>query len=294
MTTPKQYAAIDDWVYEVNKAKGEKSRFVQAGGIIYENHNQTGQRYKVLKTDNNEFENREIDGFQAMAVAPIVNSMPDKTKIIIAFAGTNKENEQEITADLQNVIAKAEQPTDPKAAQFESARKFYRAVATSYGEINIASVTGHSFGGALAQKVAAENKIPAVTFSSVGVGGQLTEEEKVWINGEGRNLVINYMHFDDQISALTHTKNYGTSVMVGDFGNDLPFSGHFLISYHFNEAGDLLKKDGSPVASLSNGVEAREDYRKFVAPKIKDLKQHLAKEEGNKAPQIVHQIPFQT
>ena len=238
MTTPKQYAGLDSIVYDTDSVKLKNP--VRTGKFVYENYpKNTGQKYEVLNTvDTNDKYNSqgyEKNGFQGMAVAPVgVDGIPDYNHIIIAFAGTNATDWHlnDLSADLSNVVLGFEKD-GTLDSQFTSALQFYDEMVKIYGSDNIEAVTGHSLGGALAQEVAAANHIPAVTFSTAGVGKQLTEAEKAWINGEGKEFILNFMHKGDQISSWTNASDYGTAIFAGDFGDGTLLSGHFLESYEF-------------------------------------------------------------
>ena len=58
--------------------------------------------YYILKTENN-----TSNGMQAMAVAPIKNGTADTSEVVIAYAGTNFDDEVDIHTDLQTVIGKS-------------------------------------------------------------------------------------------------------------------------------------------------------------------------------------------
>ncbi|MEY8458406.1 DUF6792 domain-containing protein [Lactococcus ileimucosae] len=282
MTTPKQYSVIDDVVYQTDKVK-KGSKAFRKGYTFYENLGaETGQQYQILNTvDTNDKHNSqgyEKNGFQGMAVAPIVNGEPDYNHVIIAFAGTNATDWHlnDLSADLSNVVLGFEKDGTLES-QFSSAQQFYKEMAKKYGASNIEAVTGHSLGGALAQKVAATNHIPAVTFSTAGVGKQLTEEEKAWINGKGKKFVLNFMHKGDQVSSWTHASNYGTAIYVGDFGDGTLLSGHFLESYHFGEDGSLKDNEGriwtiTDKGILSDGIELIQKSFKSQMKALEDLK----------------------
>lgn len=174
MTTPKQYSVLDDKSYKVDSAK--ERRPYRSGSTFFEDEkHKTGQQYKILYTvDTNDKYNSqgyEKNGFQGMVVAPVVSGQPDYGDITMAFAGTNATDWHlnDLSADLSNVVLGFERDGTLKS-QFASALQFYDEMSRIYGASNIKAVTGHSLGGALAQKVAAANHIPAVTFSTAGVG----------------------------------------------------------------------------------------------------------------------------
>lgn len=163
MTTPKEYSVIDSTVYDIDRVK-EGSDALRTGNKFYvDPDDKSSQQYKILNTvDTNDKYNSqcyEKNGFQGMAVAPVrVDGIPDYNHIIIAFAGTNATDWHlnDLSADLSNVVLGFEKD-GTLDSQFTSALQFYDEIAKIYGSNNIDAVTGHSLGGALAQKVAAAN-----------------------------------------------------------------------------------------------------------------------------------------
>ena len=258
MTSPKQYSVIADVVYKVDSIKEGLKNAQRVGDTFFENKDNSGQEYQILYTvDTNDKYNSqgyEKNGFQGMAVAPVgVDGIPD-------YNGTLD-------------------------SQFTSALQFYDEMAKIYGANNIEAVTGHSLGGSLAQKVAAANHIPAVTFSTAGVGKQLTEEEKVWINGEGKKFVLNFMHKGDQISSWTNASDYGTAIYAGDFGDGSLLSGHFLDSYKFDKNGAVRDIKGgiwtiTDKGTLSNGIELIQKNFKEQLKTLSELEKRLSASGG--------------
>ena len=67
--------------------------------------NAGGTNYQVLKTENN-----TDNGMQAMAVAPVKDGTDDEadtSEVVIAYAGTNFDDEVDIHTDLQTVIGES-------------------------------------------------------------------------------------------------------------------------------------------------------------------------------------------
>ncbi len=289
MTTPKQYSVLDDKSYKVDSAK--EKRPYRSGSTFYEDEeHKTGQEYKVLNTiDTNDKYNSqgyEKNGFQGMIVAPMIYGKVDYSHLIIAYAGTNfwDPSLNDISEDAFGVVGglKHDGTLD---SQFTSAQQFYNEMSQIYGASNIDSVTGHSLGGALAQKVAAANHIPAVTFSTAGVGSQLTEAEKKWINGEGKEFILNFMHKGDQVPGGTNAKGFGTAIYTEDFGSGLPFSGHFLTSYEFSEDGSLIDTKGgvwsiTDKGTLKNGVSLIQKSFKSQIKGLNNLKSKFTSSGG--------------
>jgi hypothetical protein len=289
MTTPKQYSGLDNIVYDTDSVKLKEP--VRSGKFVYENYpKNTGQKYEILNTvDTNDKYNSqgyEKNGFQGMVVAPVVNGKTDYNHVIMAFAGTNATDWHlnDLSADLSNVVLGFEKD-GTLDSQFASAQQFYNEMAKIYGASNIDSVTGHSLGGALAQKVAAANHIPAVTFSTAGVGSQLTEKEKAWINGDGKEFILNFMHKGDQVSSMTNASDFGTAIYAGDFGSGALLSGHFLTSYKFAKDGSL--KDAvngvwsiTDKGTLSTGISLIQKSFKSQIKGLNDLKSKFTSSGG--------------
>lgn len=288
MTTPKEYSAIDSTVYDTDRVK-KGSDALRIGNKFYADpDDKSSQQYQILYTvDTNDKYNSqgyEKNGFQGMVVAPIgADRNPDYNHVIMAFAGTNfwDPSLNDVSADLSNVVLGFEKD-GTLDSQFSSALQFYNEMSRFY---NIEAVTGHSLGGALAQKVAAANHIPAVTFSTAGVGSQLTEAEKAWINGEGKDFILNFMHKGDQVSSWTNASDYGTAIYAGDFGDGNFLSGHFLESYEFAKDGSLKDAKGgvwtiTDKGTLQTGVSLIQKSFKSQLKVLSDLKVRLSASGG--------------
>ena len=81
-------------------------------------------------------------------------------EIVIANRGTEPTSSLDRTADLQMAARKLPD-------QYQYARKFYSDVLSASNGVSI-TITGHSLGGSLAQLLAAEKGITAVTFNPYG------------------------------------------------------------------------------------------------------------------------------
>lgn len=189
MATAEFYSVLDNKVYNVDFSKANKKDLVRKGGLI----NKGNEQYIVIKTvDTNDKSNSSgytQNGFQGMAVAPVIQTADgvkvDFSHTIIAYAGTNQKDTKDIITDTENIVRGSKEfnvrtglnSSSHADSQFTSAEQFYQEVK-KIPDVKIDSVTGHSLGGALAQKIAAAHHLPAVTFSTAGVGKQLTEKEK--------------------------------------------------------------------------------------------------------------------
>ncbi|AYF99871.1 lipase family protein [Lactococcus allomyrinae] len=285
MTTPKQYSQLDNLVYKVDVSKENPPK--RKGDSI----TVSGQKYLVLKTvDSNDPKNSEgydKNGFQGMAVAPITKTIDgvkvDFSHTIIAYAGTNNKDAKDINTDANNVFFGSKEfgvrtglnSSVHGDSQFSSAQKFYQEVS-KMPDVKVVSTTGHSLGGALAQKVAAAYHLSSVTFSTAGVSSQLTAEEKLWASGAGKDLLLNFVHSDDLVPMLSNAKAYGTWLAAGVFGDNSILGRHNLDSYRFDSDGNVKDQSGAPIFSPKMLKAIKSSYKKVVAPKIKELKTVLA------------------
>src|SRR5699024_8779664 len=94
------------------------------------------------------------NGMQAMAVAPIKNGTADTSEVVIAYAGTNFDDEVDIHTDLQTVIGRGKdylfKPngyfplfSSIEDSQIATAEKFADDIKTYYAESQV-TTTGHS------------------------------------------------------------------------------------------------------------------------------------------------------
>ncbi|MCL2677146.1 MAG: acetylxylan esterase, partial [Streptococcaceae bacterium] len=161
-----------------------------------------------------------------------------RTDVLNIVLGEEKFSYRTKTGTLQTVDS-----------QFTSAERFFEEVS-ALPQVSVLSTSGHSLGGALAQKVAAKHKIPAFTYSTAGVYPQLTDSETEWLSGDGKVQVVNFIHEGDQVSSWTDAKKYGTALLCEEFSDKTLLSGHFLTSYHFDKEGHVkLLKKGNPSKS---------------------------------------------
>ncbi|GAK31583.1 hypothetical protein WOSG25_110610 [Weissella oryzae SG25] len=252
---------ISDTAYKASHMSAGDENFKK--GQIFQDPD-TKKYYKVISAaDNNKLDGKESfgysnNGFQGIAIVPVSNASgdnPDYSNTTIGYAGTDFTGEfiNDVgAADVGGVVGGIES----KGNQFESAESFYKDVSKMKG-VNITKITGHSLGGALAQKVAATHHISAMTFSSADVSKQLTQKEKQWLLIGGKQKVINIVHYNDVIAQWTATQNYGTTVFskstatIPVFGI---YSTHMLNSYPEKFKVDTSKIGDFLLYSWTNNV----------------------------------------
>lgn len=90
MATERSLQALSAKVYELD-FKHKNYNPIKIGGI----KEFGGVEYKILKVEDN-----TTNGMQAIAVAPVKNDNVDTSEIIIAYAGTNPDDDLDIRTDF--------------------------------------------------------------------------------------------------------------------------------------------------------------------------------------------------
>ena len=206
MTTAEQYRDLANEVYRVDRlirdpplAVGEEFR-VGSGDHT--------QKYRVIDT-----EDHAANGFQAMAVVPVVGGVPDMSQIVVSFAGTNPDHRADVLADVETIVGGAQGPM----SQVLDAQFFADRVSDSYPGSSVSTV-GHSLGGFLALLVAAEHNWGATTFNGPDPWEFLSPTAKKRLEADqkaGRLRVRNYVNEWDLIGNLYGNRT-GAAVFVSD------------------------------------------------------------------------------
>ncbi|HLR24049.1 MAG TPA: hypothetical protein VK100_10095 [Pseudogracilibacillus sp.] len=238
MLTEKDYGVISQEVYGVDSnatdydpnLKEKATREIE------------GEKYKVLKTEDN-----TSNDMQAMAVAPIKNGTADTSEVVIAYAGTNFDDEVDIHTDLQTVIGRGKdylfKPngyfplfSSIEDSQIATAEKFADDIKTDYPEAEV-TTTGHSLGEYIALYVAAENQWGNVGFNGPDPYDILSPEAKEWVENNS-DMLFNYRNTADPLG------NYGGNGTGAGIPIDMDMGinigeNHGLDSWEFDEEGNL-------------------------------------------------------
>ena len=189
---------------------------------------------------------------QAMAVAPFINGKVDTSEIVIAYAGTNSDDELDIRTDYQTVVVGSKQldtstlfkPADSLIeGQIITAENFAENIENDYPDA-VVSTTGHSLGEYIALYVAAENGWKNVGFNGPDPYGILSDDAKVWVE-ENSGMLFNYRNKKDWIGNFG-SNGTGAEVLVDmDMGGHIKDTGafHSLSTWEFDEKGHLIIKD---------------------------------------------------
>ena len=206
-------------------------------------------KFKVLAVENN-----INNGMKAMAVAPVdENGNVDKSKIIIAYAGTGDLND--VRVDRDEVVFGFEHP----GSQIATSEKFAKKMRQEYPN-SVFNFTGHSLGGYLAVHNAAENKSQATVFNAPDASNTMNKDQIDFVlNNPG--LIKNYRHPKDIIGNYggdklriaiyvdSDTNGYGIPLISNVF--DIAFKYHAIKSWkNFDKDGNLLDKNGNIVRKI--------------------------------------------
>ena len=234
-----------------------------------------GVEYQILQTESN-----PTNSMQAMAVAPIKNNQVDTSEIVIAFAGTNPKDLNDLKTDLNTVVLRNKSflpkleriPLTttfvivPTESQITSAEQFAENIKADYPNANI-TTTGHSLGQYIALYIAAENQWKNVGFNGPDPYKILSKDAKDWVKNNP-HMLFNYQNKYDKIgnydgngtgAEILIDMNMGTSVR-----DTLTF--HNLSSWAFDKNGQIYIKN------INSNKEARQILaEKSMYAKLNDL-----------------------
>lgn len=204
MTTAEEYMDLADNAYRVDRLFQDPP-FV-AGKTFTAGPEGHEQRYQVIDTYDH-----PANGFQAMAVAPLVDGVPDLSRIVVSYAGTNPNHRADIVEDVETIVGGTQGPL----SQVADAKRFAERVRTAHPGSSV-STAGHSLGGFLALLVAAENGWEATTFNGPDPWEWLSPEAKKRLDADTKaGRLTNYVNEWDLIGNL-YAHRTGSVVFVTD------------------------------------------------------------------------------
>lgn len=202
MITEKDNQLIANDVYKVDSKKVNES--FQQGDLV------ANDKYIIIEKPIDNLEN----GMQAMAVAPVVNGEVDKSWIVIAYAGTNAKDKNDINTDYQSVYGGNRDLSKPQnhttAGQVDTALAFAKDIKDKYPNASI-STTGHSLGEYLALLTSAENKWPNTGFNGPDPYNMLSPEAKKWVKEHPEQL-MNFKNSKDLIGIVNGNKIWCSTI----------------------------------------------------------------------------------
>ena len=296
--TEEQYKWLAEQSYWVEKVRDDVDYHPEKGKKYFFNgkDNRLGQ-FQVLAAEDN-----TANGMQAMAVAPVdKDGNVDNSQVVIAYAGTNFSDEHDRDTDVQSIIAGGnyQLSTDSKLVtipgttakvlvdetrttnQLDTAMDFAKKVKEKYPHATL-SFTGHSLGGYLAMRTAAETHHMATTFNAPSAVNNLSTQAKNYVK-KNRGLYANYRIKGDYIGNLgvyfQQDDELGVSRWVsgsdtGNIGGFVYY--HGLDRYRFNKSGQLVDSNGLPVNATATIVSTVVSS----TSNFKTTKSHLEKTNG--------------
>ncbi len=233
MTTAEEHMGLANEAYKVDRlvqdpplAKGEEFTVGPEG---------REQDYRVIDTQNH-----PANGFQAIAVAPLVDGIPDLSHIVVSYAGTNPNHRADLVEDVMTIVGGTQGPL----SQVVDAQRFADRVREAHPGSSISTV-GHSLGGFLALLVAAEHGWDATTFNGPDPWEWLSPEAKERLEADrnaGRQRLHNYVNEWDVIGNL-----YAHRTGAADFVTDT--QGRHELDYH------NIGKDGAFTLDPHGSIE---------------------------------------
>lgn len=222
------------------------------------------QHYVVVDT-----EVHAANGFQAMAVAPVVGGVPDLSRIVVSFAGTNPAHRADILEDVETVVAGTQGPL----SQVADARRFADRVKDEHPGAVI-STAGHSLGGFLALAVAAENGWEASTFNAPDPWGLLSPDARKRLEDDrktGRSRQRNHVIEWDLVGNLYPHRTGSTVFLTAKPGRD-------LLKYHDLDKNTMFRfgPDGSIQGGTAQGHPLKEILGNLVDSFVPGASEPLA------------------
>lgn len=255
MLKENDYKDLSRYVYFIDSKHNRYDSRIKEGYLLVGDN----ADYEILKTEDN-----TTNGMQAMTVALVENGTVDTSKIVIAYAGTNPDDNLDKRTDYQTVIVGSKlldtstllDPADSLIeGQVITAENFAEDIKKDYPHA-IMTTTGHSLGEYIALYVAAENGWQNVGFNGPDPYNVLSQEAKDWTE-ENPGMLINYRNKADFIGNFGGNKT-GAAVLVDmDMGRHVKdtLEFHNLSTWEFDKDGNVSISD-SPENKEARQIQA--------------------------------------
>lgn len=202
-------------------------------------------------------------GFQGMSVVPVVNGQPDYSEVVVAFAGTNPADPEDLGTDGATVIGGQNGDHLFSAEIFASTVNL--DVKSRHPGATI-TTTGHSLGGYLAMWIAAQNHWSSTAFNAPDLWDRLSPEEQKWVREQiAAGKFVDYVNEWDPIG---NSRGNGSGAAV--FVKDYP--GRAALDYHNLRDGFSFDPHGAVVGTGAHGhslVEIMGNALTWTDPELK-------------------------
>lgn len=272
MATEKELKDLNNRVYQVdpdykeseikytnkadNQLKSNERNIVKAGN----------QKFKVLSVKNGDY------GFQGMAVAPIINGVPDVSHVTVVAAGTYPDDGIDFKAALKGLSPNG-------SPQADVAVDYVGDLIDKNPDWTITQLSGYSQ-SAYILKAGAHFKIPTTVFSGWFQYRSLTKEEETFMKNNP-HLFLNYRQKNDDVTKWNDfNSSWGNS---DDFGTILWIDGssHKLDSWDFDEKTGQLKIPNSSGNSEGAMIQASHYIMREFSAHLTELDQLKIKLTAN-------------
>lgn len=244
-------------VYSVNKdfSDRNKQKLVTSNP---KNNNETntittsdGQEFRVIATKAD-----PKTGFDGMAVAPIVNGLPDYKSVAVISAGTDPKSPVNklgpLTRDAAGAVEARQTYLSP---QYKVADQFVKEIMDN-PQYEVSQLSGYSQ-GAYMLKLGAKYHIPTTTFNAWFKYGALTEEEKQFLE-KNSAMFVDYRRKNDDVVRYNDFNHPEWFTSQNDISNSIPRTIYWIdgTSHRIDEwifdpvTGQVIdSKGGKPLVS---------------------------------------------
>ena len=271
---------IAEQSYWVEKKRNDVMYHPKEGEEYYYNpDNVELGKFKVISKPVDNTSN----GMQAMAVAPVdKNGNVDYSHVVIAYAGTNKDDIKDLETDAQSLGLgrdKLQSRSGLNSAkvvdsQFVTALNYAKEVEEEVRQKDpSAKITtaGHSLGESLAMYVALKRGYANVGYNGPDIHNLISKEEIKYMQ-EHPEQFRNFRHKYDVIGNITGNTTQ-TAIFPyiypakDNWGDKLEY--HNLSQWRFDENGQLVDLDGKRVTNLKVTALAEATAGMYRYQKIK-------------------------
>lgn len=244
-------------VYSVNKdfSDRNKQKLVTSNP---KNNNETntittsdGQEFRVIATKAD-----PKTGFDGIAVAPIVNGLPDYKSVAVISAGTDPKSPVNklgpLTRDAAGAVEARQTYLSP---QYKVADQFVKEIMDN-PQYEVSQLSGYSQ-GAYMLKLGAKYHIPTTTFNAWFKYGALTEEEKQFLE-KNSAMFVDYRRKNDDVVRYNDFNHPEWFISQNDISNSIPRTIYWIdgTSHRIDEwifdpvTGQVIdSKGGKPLVS---------------------------------------------
>ena len=208
-------------VYSVNKDFSDRNK----QKLVTSNPKNSNETNTITTSDGQEF--RVIatkadpkTGFDGMAVAPIVNGLPDYKSVAVISAGTDPKSPVNklgpLTRDAAGAVGARQTYLSP---QYKVADQFVKEIMDN-PQYEVSKLSGYSQ-GAYMLKLGAKYHIPTTTFNAWFKYGALTEEEKQFLE-KNSAMFVDYRRKNDDVVRYNDFNHPEWFTSQNDISNSIP------------------------------------------------------------------------